>query len=238
MTIPTGSFESGKILFNSFKLFPGITILYSASAAVSISAVLCARRWLSVAIQFNLLPLMLQFTPVKIGRVSAVETANTVCRIRFFKISAGIRITLSSVICGKCGYSSASSPFKLKLDLPERMMVWNWLATSISTISIGSFLTSSPKIFACSTMPPVCWMTAISSPSSSFGTNDSIEISESLPVNVIPSSEAVILMPVKIGIVVLDVMAFDTSWTLSIRRFRKIENFMVIPPSCDAYTYT
>ncbi len=39
--------------------------------------------------------------------------------------------------------------------------------------------------------------------------NDSIEISESLPVKDTPSSEATILIPVRMGIVVLDETALE-----------------------------
>ena len=73
---------------------------------------------------------------------------------------------------------------------------------------IGSFLTISLKNLACRTIAPACLISTISLPSSSFGIKDSIEISESLPVNVTPSSVATILIPVKIGIVVLDRYCF------------------------------
>ena len=54
-------------------------------------------------------------------------------------------------------------------------------------------------------MLPLALISTISFPSSSVGIKDSMEISESLPVKVTPSIVAVILIPVKIGIVVLDV---------------------------------
>ncbi len=78
-------------------------------------------------------------------------------------------------------------------------------------MSLGSFLTISLKKRAGRTTLPGFWISTISFPSSSFGINDSIEISESLPVKVTPSSVATILIPVKIGIVVLEDTAFITS---------------------------
>lgn len=67
-------------------------------------------------------------------------------------------------------------------------------------------------------MLPGCSIVTISLSPSSLGMKDSIEISESLPVKDTPSSDATILIPVKMGIVVLDETAFNTSWTLSTRR--------------------
>ncbi len=59
-------------------------------------------------------------------------------------------------------------------------------------------------------MLPGSWTVNCNS-SSSIGKNTSIETSESLPVNVNPSSLATNLIPVKIGIVVFDGIARCTS---------------------------
>src|SRR5699024_2479526 len=82
MLISTFSSVSSRILFNSFKLFPGITI-FENSIFVSTGISRDAKRWLSVAVKFKTLSFSVKLTPVNIGLVSILETANTVCLLSF-----------------------------------------------------------------------------------------------------------------------------------------------------------
>ena len=70
------------ILFNSDNALPGIiTFLFSDSS--SSFNFLTAKRCESVAVHINSLSCISQFTPVKTGRVSEVDTAKFVCAIMF-----------------------------------------------------------------------------------------------------------------------------------------------------------
>lgn len=89
--------------------------------------------------------------------------------------------------------------------------VWNCSLVDNLTSFPGSFLIISTKKRPGSTTDPVSVISTISSPSTCFGIVISIDISESDPVKMTSFSLASILIPVKIGKVVLGEIAFNVS---------------------------
>ena len=119
--------------------------------------------------------------------------------------------------CGNNGYCSGSKPLKLNSECPDVISVWNCSFVDNLTSLPGNFLMMSTKKRPGRTTDPVSVMSTIFSPSTCLGIVISIEISESEPVKITLLSLASILIPVKIGKVVLGEIAFNVSFNCVIK---------------------
>ena len=198
----TISKESNKILFISFKVLPGITATKSFTASFK-ALVFHANLNPSTATTFNLLFLISNKHPVKIGLFSSVLTAKIVFLIISFKDFCSNSIEFSTSIFGSSGNSSGFIVANLYNEPSHSIISKLFLSKDILISVSGNFLIISLNIILFTTVAPcsiICASLIIYS----------IPISKSYVVNFISLSLVWIKIPSNIGIVVLLATAFVT----------------------------
>ena len=145
--------ESNKILFTSFKVFPGITALKSFVCLFKY-ILLKANLKPSTATIFNLLDFISNRHPVNIGLFSSVLTANIVFLIIFFKVFCSNSIEFSTSIFGSSGNSSGFIVANLYKE-PSHSISNRFFSFKVIEISVsGNFLIISLNIIAFTTVLP------------------------------------------------------------------------------------